>query len=127
VRRRVLEEDKLVAALAPLGFVELRPERLSIAEQAALFAEAEIIVGPTGGAMTNMLFMQPGARAVVLYNNVMLASGDDLYFDALAETCGLRFAAVPAYGAASAEGRVIDADIKVAAAEVLAAVEKLLS
>jgi capsular polysaccharide biosynthesis protein len=68
-RRRVANEDELVAALAPLGFETVLPDGLSVGEQARLFSEAEIVVGPDGGALTNIVFSQPGVVLVELFDS----------------------------------------------------------
>jgi capsular polysaccharide biosynthesis protein len=56
LRRRVENEEALVALLRARGFEVVRPELLSLDEQAALFAEAAIVVGAHGAAHTNALF-----------------------------------------------------------------------
>lgn len=55
-RRQVTNEDAVLAALEPLGFELVVPERLTFAEQVQLFAEAAVIAGPHGAAHTNALF-----------------------------------------------------------------------
>jgi capsular polysaccharide biosynthesis protein len=67
-RRRVANEDELVRALAPLGFETVVMDGLSVGEQARLFSEAEIVVGPDGGALTNIVFSQPGVTLVELFD-----------------------------------------------------------
>ena len=64
--RRVLNETVVMQKLSPLGFVSVALEKLSFAEQVALFAQAEVIVAPHGGGLTNMLFCSPGTTIVEL-------------------------------------------------------------
>ena len=64
--RRLLNEKQIQARMLERGFEIIRPETLSFAEQLALFSEAEIIVGPTGAGMSNMLFAPPSSKIVVL-------------------------------------------------------------
>lgn len=121
-RRRVLNEGALVERLAARGFEAVHPERLSVREQVALFAEASHIVAPTGAALTNMLYAPPGARVVAIYHRAFGSVDVDLYFDALAAACGHAFASVLADATAGhSSGRTIDADIEVDIAAVEAA------
>jgi capsular polysaccharide biosynthesis protein len=39
----------------------------SVSEQARLFAQAEVIVAPHGGALTNLVFCQPLTKVVELF------------------------------------------------------------
>ena len=62
--RRLVNEAEVVATLQPLGFEVLTLTGMPVAEQIARFAEAEIIVGPHGSGLTNLLFA--ARRAVVI-------------------------------------------------------------
>lgn len=61
-KRVMVNEAALESALVDRGFVVIEPERLPVAEQIALFREADVIVGPTGAALANTLFMKQGAK-----------------------------------------------------------------
>jgi hypothetical protein len=61
--RKVTNEDEVVALLRPLGFEVVDPGMLSLDEQIAMFADAEVVVAPHGGALTNVVF---GQAAVVI-------------------------------------------------------------
>jgi hypothetical protein len=54
--RRVVNEDDVVAFLRGHGFEVVQPERLTLTEQAELFARAAVVVGPHGAGNANMLF-----------------------------------------------------------------------
>jgi len=54
--RRVLNESDVVARLADMGFRKFELTSLSVPEQVALFASAEIVVGPHGAGLTNLVF-----------------------------------------------------------------------
>jgi capsular polysaccharide biosynthesis protein len=54
--RRVENEDEVLQHLAPLGFVAVRLSELSMAEQARVFNEAEVIVAPHGAGLSNLVF-----------------------------------------------------------------------
>lgn len=123
-RRRVQNEEAVVAALAPLGFESVRPETLSVREQVELFSQASSIVGSSGAAFTNMLFTPPGARVVVLQNQHLVAGGGDLYFDALAAACGHAATTIGCTPVRLGPGeRAIDADLSVDCDALLAALE----
>ena len=64
--RRKFNEDQVLAALQPLGVVAVRPEELSAVEQISLFGAAELVVGGSGAAFANLLFCQPGCKALIL-------------------------------------------------------------
>ncbi len=62
--RVMVNEVALEAAMVRRGFQIVRPERMSVADQIRLFADAEAIVGPTGAGMTNAVFAAPGCKVV---------------------------------------------------------------
>ena len=64
--RRIDNESELLAISARYGFVPVHPERLALADQVALFAGAEAVVGVKGAALTNILFAEPACPLIVL-------------------------------------------------------------
>lgn len=64
--RRMRNEVQIQAYLVEQGFEIIRPEQLSFAEQVECFSQAEIIIGPTGAGMSNMLFAPRGCKIIVL-------------------------------------------------------------
>jgi capsular polysaccharide biosynthesis protein len=62
--RVMVNEVALEAALIRRGFQIVRPEKMSVADQIGLFAQADVIVGPTGAGLTNALFAAPGCKIV---------------------------------------------------------------
>ena len=87
-RRRILNEEEVIEHLKPLGFVSYALENMSISEQADLFSRAEMIVGPHGAGMTNILF----SKNVTL---IELFSGDSNYlqpvFFSLSQALGFKY------------------------------------
>lgn len=74
-RRRVLNEEAVMAMLADLGFRTVSTEDLTVAAQAALFAGADVVVGLHGAGLTNLVFCHPGARVIeILPANAAVAS-----------------------------------------------------
>lgn len=64
--RKILNEKEVMEILKPLGFVSITLEGRSVAEQATLFAQAEAIVAPHGGGLTNLIFCQRGTKVIEL-------------------------------------------------------------
>ena len=56
--RRITNENEVIEALRPLGFVTYILEDMSYLEQVKLFAQAKIIVAPHGAGLTNLLFAE---------------------------------------------------------------------
>ncbi len=69
-RREIANRDEVEAYLAAHGFVTYELARMSFTEQAALFAQAEHVVGVTGAGMTNMLFSEDCSFSVI-YGDVL--------------------------------------------------------
>jgi capsular polysaccharide biosynthesis protein len=65
--RTVLNEPQVVAALRARGFTSVDPAGLTIDEEIRTFAEADVVVSAHGAALTNMLFMNPGALVIELF------------------------------------------------------------
>jgi capsular polysaccharide biosynthesis protein len=55
-KRRITNEAELFAALDQHGFELVCLEKLTLAEQVRLFQEAEVVVGPHGAGLTNVIF-----------------------------------------------------------------------
>ena len=58
----IVELEKLVVAR---GYVIVEPEKLTFSQQVQLFRNAKEIVGPTGAALANAIFCQPGTRVAI--------------------------------------------------------------
>lgn len=61
---RPYNQAEVLARLEPLGFTCVYMEEQDIHHQVAIMANADIIIGPTGAAWTNILFAAKGARAL---------------------------------------------------------------
>ncbi len=62
--RKVLNEDELMGMLARHGFQRYFLEDLSVRQQIQLFQQAEMIVGPHGAGLANVVFTPPGAKVI---------------------------------------------------------------
>jgi len=66
VKRRLIAERRLEAALAAAGVRILRPERMSVRAQRAALSRCEALIGPSGAALANVMFLPRGARVIEL-------------------------------------------------------------
>lgn len=64
--RNLLNQAEIEARMTNAGFEVVRADTLGLEEQIRIFGEAEIIVGPTGAQMTNLVWCRPGAKIIVL-------------------------------------------------------------
>lgn len=64
--RTVENNGRVTALLKRRGFEIVLPERLSFEQQVRLFHSADVIVGATGAAFSNLLFVNAGAEIVTL-------------------------------------------------------------
>lgn len=67
-RRKVVNEDAVMAALKPFGFEALMLDNADASQQIELFSKAAFVIGPHGAAFANMQFTPAGAKAIVLEN-----------------------------------------------------------
>ncbi|MFJ5299554.1 glycosyltransferase family 61 protein [Pseudomonas sp. NPDC088368] len=61
---RKYNQRELITLLEPYGFEPVYMDDLDIADQISVIANAELIMGPTGAAWTNLIFASPGTRAL---------------------------------------------------------------
>ena len=67
--RMMKNEQALELELIRRGFEVTDLTGASMESQMTLLRQASVVVGPTGAALTNLLFCQPGSSAVVLTSN----------------------------------------------------------
>lgn len=87
-RRQVRNREELRSTLREAGFVSFVPTAHSIAEQAAHFAAADVVVAPHGAALSNLVYAEDTAVVEVFGVGVkptycMLASSLDLEYAAV--------------------------------------------
>ncbi|WP_367066291.1 glycosyltransferase family 61 protein [Oryzisolibacter sp. LB2S] len=68
--RKVTNNAEIERLLVAQGFSVVEPEKLSFAQQIALFYNADIVIGPTGAAMSNIIFSRNEAAIVILINQL---------------------------------------------------------
>lgn len=90
-QRQLLNEAEIIDVLTQQGFEVVYPEKLSFAEQVALYHTADTIVGSASSALTNCIFCNPNARVIALihenqsfnfrgYTSMIRSSGAELLF-----------------------------------------------
>lgn len=67
VQRQLADEDRLVPRLEALGFTCLTLSGRPLDEQIELFSRAEVVIGPHGGGLSNLVWCRPGTAVVELY------------------------------------------------------------
>jgi len=62
--RKWLNELECMKELEPLGFKSVDPSQMSLKDQVSLFSRAEIILGPHGAGLTNIMFANSDAKVL---------------------------------------------------------------
>ncbi|MEM9642377.1 MAG: glycosyltransferase family 61 protein [Pseudomonadota bacterium] len=88
--KRGYNQEEIERVANDHGFVSIRPETLSFAEQVKLFHHADIVIGATGAAWACSLFMRSGAKGLIwalkeyaggcFFSNLSLVSGSDISY-----------------------------------------------
>ena len=63
-KRRLLNEEEVFKRVEHFGFENVAPGCLPVADQVSLFSEAQVVVGPHGAGLTNLIFMPEGGAVV---------------------------------------------------------------
>ncbi|MBE9047935.1 DUF563 domain-containing protein, partial [Pleurocapsales cyanobacterium LEGE 10410] len=66
--RQLVNETQVSDLLNNLGFQTVFLEEMSVLEQVATFANAEIIVAPHGSGLTNLVFCSPQTKVIELFS-----------------------------------------------------------
>jgi capsular polysaccharide biosynthesis protein len=67
--RNLANAREMEQILTARGFSAIEPERLTFAEQVAVFSNADVIVGATGAAFGNLIFCRPSTQIVILISD----------------------------------------------------------
>jgi len=67
--RQVINEDELLEALTPFGFVSYTLENMSYTDEVRLFSQAEIVVAPHGAGLTNIIFAKNDLIVIDLFGS----------------------------------------------------------
>jgi capsular polysaccharide biosynthesis protein len=122
--RRVVNEAEIMPLLHAHGFEEVAMSKLSVAEQAKLFSEAAILVGPNGSAFANLVFANPACQVIEFFAPGWVVG----YNWMLSELVGLDYTAIVGEGPRPPEGtlpREVRQDIRLDVAKLKAALDLL--
>jgi hypothetical protein len=72
--RALGNREELELMLLEQGFEIVELDNVSLDFQIELFSQAAMIVAPTGAALTNMLFCQPGTKVIIFKSNHEVAN-----------------------------------------------------
>jgi hypothetical protein len=92
-RRRVVNEEEIIPLLTKFGFQTVCMEELPFQDQVKVMSRARYVVSNHGAGLTNMLFMQDGARVLELrhvsdyVNNCYFVLASALKFDYFYQLC----------------------------------------
>jgi len=89
VRRGVANEAQLLPILRRAGYTIESMEGMSVVEQSQLLARADVLISPHGGALTNMVFCQPGIKVIELFGRHVYP-----FYYGLAQMCGHEYHAI---------------------------------
>jgi capsular polysaccharide biosynthesis protein len=88
--RMLLNQSAIESMLAERGFHVIDPETMTIEEQICIFSKAEVVIGPSGAGMANILWCKPETRILILHSDHPYKKYP--YWDALARASGSKIA-----------------------------------
>ncbi|QGG48803.1 glycosyltransferase family 61 protein [Heliorestis convoluta] len=65
--RKVINEKELIELLLPLGIRPLYLEHLSVADQARLFSQVDVVIAPHGAGLVNLVFARAGTKVLEFF------------------------------------------------------------
>ncbi len=99
-RRRVVNEDELIAMLRDYDFTIIYDEPRSLAEQVSMYKNASFILGPHGASFTNVIWCEPGTHLLELFSPRYVPG----FFRYLAQIMDMRYSAY-SYGSENDPGQ----------------------
>ncbi len=67
-KRRLINQEEIESYLERMGFEAVLCENYTIAQQAAIFYNADVIAGPHGAAFTNTVFCKPDTKVIEFFS-----------------------------------------------------------
>ena len=123
-RRGIRNSKDLESSLASLGFRSVTTGHMSYDEELQAFANADMVVCPHGGGLTNMIAHPPGLKILELFHSLQM----NPWYKNLAALCGHRYSAYcidPPADEASSKGWNASFDVSVS--RVTEAVRAMIS
>ncbi|MSP48858.1 MAG: glycosyltransferase family 61 protein [Alphaproteobacteria bacterium] len=106
-QRRVVNDAEVVQSLKGLGFESVTLESMSVADQLALFANAEAVVLPHGAAGANLPAAPPGTLVVECHASALLSPAYWLLANAMEQPYGLVVSGPPLDGKSDYEADMV--------------------
>lgn len=100
--RTLLNEGEIEKFLIEKGFAVIDPGQLSVGEQLELFGRADVVIGPSGAALTNIAWCPEETKVLVLHSDHPFKKYP--YWDALARVSGCRISYLSGPRAHKVEG-----------------------
>jgi len=122
LQRRIINEDEVIEALVPFGFVAYALEELSFSEQVRLFSQADMVVAPHGSGLTNIVFSQ-NLTLIELFGSYIAGPSLTLFAN-LSRGLGFRYGCLRGQSPPQ-DSRQLHADIIVDIAELRNLVTKM--
>ena len=122
-QRQLLNEAEIIDVLTRQGFEVVYPEKLSFAEQVALYHTADTIVGSASSALTNCIFCNPHARVIALIHENR--SFNFRGYTSMIESSGARLIFVRGNTVAGETVHHFHANYRVPVAQVLQAMDRI--
>jgi len=124
VQRSIVNQDVLQVALQEKGVVPFEPGNASLAEQAAVFGRARLVVGASGAAFANLLLMPAGATAVIVCHDT--PQMPMWFFHAVAQALGIRLCFFAAQGVESTHPQELHRAVMINVADLTTYLQPLL-
>ena len=86
-KRRVLNESEIIPILQSYDFEIIRLREFSFIDQARLFNESSVVIGPHGAGLANIAFCRPEVRVLELLPSTSMSP--HLYYSLTAATGGI--------------------------------------
>jgi hypothetical protein len=102
--RRVLNEAEVIATLRDFGFQPLCLEQMSLEEQIKVFRESDVVIGPHGAGLANIVFSNPGTTLIEFLQDCALYKAQ--IFSELTTMAGGRHIVLPSKSEANPQHRV---------------------
>lgn len=121
-RRKIIEEPALIEMLKKYDFKIIEDKPRTLAEQIALFNNAEFIIGPHGAAFANIIWCEPATHLFELF----ATNYAPIHFRYLSAMMGMKYSAYsrePIMHMSTAES--ISADISVSVSDIEAYLQKV--
>ncbi|NER47320.1 MAG: DUF563 domain-containing protein, partial [Symploca sp. SIO1A3] len=66
--RLVINEQEVISFLYQFGFTSVSLEVMTVRQQAALLAQAKVVISPHGSGLTNIVFCSPGTKVIEIFS-----------------------------------------------------------